>query len=565
MAVKMFFGKLPSQYVSEIQLQTYQPQWIEIDNTIVGLNNIEITVRKGDGEDNNNVTQESLSSSLKFYDGAYDFLAHQLVTLKREAVYVKLENDCAGCDKIIHFGIIKREKLRTCDCENSFEAEVQGISKDEIIKARLESIILMDDYLANNWIDGMAQRSNTNVIFQLLQDRFSGLRQTDKYGVPGIPIRTIMNRIAQRLNFNVYSSIFYEYNQMMQWSGDDYSPTVIPQGYNPYNPYYYLYMVYMPIVNSDQKARQTQTQVANEPLSSSFFEAGVFPFITNKENWLNWTPFKFLNALSGVFNAKWRLKNGDLQLERKDFFELGKNLWLNLTEYKACYNIKDFNNFSYFQALWSGSKQEVQSSINPRSVVICTGNPITDPWYDTSLIYVDDATSWQDTLTLTRRSGKIKQFEFGYAPSSRYNGQSKVSLKNGYTPHPCLYVGSENSAINRKFIWGGFPTFEHQPMTTAKYTFNFCDNLQTNTLIKENLYDNFHFIDDPRQLPNSKGYVGKNSFYDYEYEIENIPFNCDDWNNFDINKTIKVKKGEATMDEVTFNFSKRLLTIKGKV
>jgi hypothetical protein len=96
-------------------------------------------------------------------------------------------------------------------------------------------------------------------------------------------------------------------------------------------------------------------------------------------------------------------------------------------------------------------------------------------------------------------------------------------------------------------------------MTVSKYDLSGVD------LIKENLYDNFHFIDNPNQEANSKGYFGKNKQYLYSFTVEEVPFNCANFDNFDINKTVNTKRGLGIMEEVTFNWSRKTVTIEGRV
>jgi hypothetical protein len=562
MAVKVYFAPAPLQYQSEIEMQTYQPIWVEINNTIFGLEDFSITFRKANADDSsNNVTQESISKELDFYDGAYTFIHEQLVTQRREFIYVKLVNECEGCEPLLHFGVIKRKNLKSCDCDEAYRAQINGISRDEIIKARLESILAMDEILA----DSFQPSQGPNVIFQMVQDRLSKQRQTDKFGVPGIRIKSMFERIGQRLGMNVYSSIFFDYNAINGWSGDDYSPTQIPQGYNVYNPYFYLYLVYYPIMNSEQKDNQNQFQNLNEPVSNNIYYSGGSWQPIKRPNWLSWSAFRFLNSLANVFNAQWRIKNGQLEFERKDYFFLSEDEWLDLTDYKACYTITDFNNFAYLDFDFAGSKSEVQSTINPRSNVLCGSSIIQNPWIDFSTEYLSDPIDWSDGLSFIQREPKIKQFDFGYAPVVRYAGSNKVAFKDGYSPYPTLYCAAENSADNRKFVYGGIGTSGHQPMLTAKYFFDYCLNERTNQLIPENLYDNFHFIDDPLQRPNSKGFTGKNSLFFHEFEINSIPFNCQTFANFDINKTVKLKKGSGIMDEVEFNWSQKTVNIRGRI
>jgi hypothetical protein len=570
MAIKVYFGAQPLQYQSELEMQTYgqdipntpQPTWIELSG-VDGLDDFEITFRKGNTEEeSNNVTQESLSKELNFFDGSRNFLHEQLVLQKRELVYVKIEDDCPDCGMMIHYGVIKRKNLKSCDCDEFYSASINGISRDEVIKARLESITVMDNDLASYYNPN--DNAGTNVLFQLAQESLDRRRMIDTYAVPGIPIRKIMESIGDRLSFNAYSSIFFEYLTMMQWSGDDYTPQVISQGYNIYNPYFYLYLVYFHIVNQRQKQRQVTFQNGDDQNNNTYFSGGTWQPI-KRENWISWSAYSFLNRLAEVFNAQWRIKNGLLELERRDYFQLGDNQWLDLTNEKICYTIADFGDFAYLDIGFAGSKGEVQSTLNPRSSVNCGSSIFQNPFIDFSTEHLESLVSWGSELSFVKKQPLIKRFDFGYAPAIIYENRTKISLKNGTTPNPLLLIGAQNSAINRKFLWGDIGVFQHQPMTTDKYRYDYCINERTNVLFEENLYDNFHFIDDPNQDANSKGYFSKGKQYTYTFDVNDVTFNCSNFHNFDINKTILTKKGRAIMEEVTFNWSTKTMSIKGRV
>jgi hypothetical protein len=545
MAVKVYFAPAPLQYQSEIEMQTYQPIWVEIKNTIFGLEDFSITYRKANADDSsNNVTQESISKELEFYDGAYTFIHEQLVTQRREFIYVKLVNDCEGCEPLLHFGVIKRKNLKSCDCDEAYRAQINGISRDEIIKARLESILAYNDY---------SVVGNDLWLFECVQERLNRNGVEQGFGVPSVSIRKIFDSITSLLNINAYSSIFYEYNAMMNWTGDDYSPTVIPQGQNIYNPYYYTSCAYKPLTNVLQK----------DVNGRNAYRVGLNNLtLIAIENRLSWSMFRFLNNLADVFNANWRVKNGVLEFERKDFFYLNANQWLDLSEFKACYSIKDFGDWGYLDISYGGNKLEVDSSWFDNTMAeffIGAGlNQIGSVIFNKHLLYQDAIIDWFDSLSFTQRNGLIKKFEFGYHPILRYTVPDKLGLKDGMTNLPLLIIKRQNSAINRAFPWAGTGVIAHQPMAVSKFDLN-------GGIMKETLYDNFHFIDDPLQRPNSKGYFSKGAQFFYEFEKNNIPFSCENFANFDINKTIMTKKGSAIMDEVEFNWSKKTMNIKGRV
>jgi len=544
MAINVYFGAKPLQYFSELQMQTYQPTWIELSG-VECLEDFEITFRKANADDgSNNVTQESISKELNFFGPSYNFLHDQLVVQKQELVYVKVEDDCPDCG-LLHFGIIKRKNLKNCDCDDFYSAQINGISKDEIIKARLESILAYNDLSVTN---------NENCLFECVQETLNRQNLDNKYGVPAIMVRSIFESFESLLSLNsAYSSIFFDYNRMMDWTGDDYAPTVTPLGQNVYNPYFYTTVAYKPLTNTLQKP---QSQVfAYQVGQGSQFNIAI-------ENRLSWSAYAFLNRLSRVFNSQWRVKDGNLEFERKDYFMLGDNLWLDVTSEKTCYNIEDFGDWAYLDIGYGGNRLEVTSSLfddNVRQFFLNSPlNVIGSQIWNEHLAYQDDLISFSDELSFVKKQPLIKKFEFGYHPILR-KIPDKLGLKDGVTNQPLLLIKRQNSAINRAFPYAGTGIIAHQPMTVSKYDLSGVD------LIKENLYDNFHFIDNPNQEANSKGYFGKNKQYIYSFTVEEVPFNCTNFDNFDINKTVNTKRGLGIMEEVTFNWSRKTVTIEGRV
>ena len=81
---------------------------------------------------------------------------------------------------------------------------------------------------------------------------------------------------------------------------------------------------------------------------------------------------------------------------------------------------------------------------------------------------------------------------------------------------------------------------------------------------KGTLYDNFHFIDDPRRRPNARGYEPKEPYKTFEYTMT-TDFDCDMLNTFDIDNYITTKVGQASMEEVVFKFKNLEVEIKGFV
>jgi hypothetical protein len=112
---------------------------------------------------------------------------------------------------------------------------------------------------------------------------------------------------------------------------------------------------------------------------------------------------------------------------------------------------------------------------------------------------------------------------------------------------------------------GHHSLFPNRPFFTKKQSVATLDNgIDYDVQWEGTLYDNFHFIDDPRRRPNNRGFEAKEPYKSFEYEI-NVDFNCEMLSTFDIDNSIITKQGKAIMEEVRFSFKDRNLNIKGFV
>ena len=139
---------------------------------------------------------------------------------------------------------------------------------------------------------------------------------------------------------------------------------------------------------------------------------------------------------------------------------------------------------------------------------------------------------------------------------------------------PFLACVRESGGMNQKNIYQSYDYLEsggvwnenyNRPFFAKKQSTAELDSGQTYQLNWEGtLYDNFHFIDDPRRRPNNRGYYAKEPYKSFEYTIT-TDFDCDMLNNFDIDSVIETQQGTASMEEVVFNFKNLEVEIKGFV
>ena len=88
---------------------------------------------------------------------------------------------------------------------------------------------------------------------------------------------------------------------------------------------------------------------SDEPAQYDYLQIGQAdrPSPTELNNALNYNGIDFLNKFGEVFNAKFRIKNGALEFERKDYFFQSQNVWVDLTHETQCLKLKPQDNWAY--------------------------------------------------------------------------------------------------------------------------------------------------------------------------------------------------------------------------
>lgn len=96
------------------------------------------------------------------------------------------------------------------------------------------------------------------------------------------------------------------------------------------------------------------------------------------------------------------------------------------------------------------------------------------------------------------------------------------------------------------------------PDARFNYPFTFAEKGDTGIPYQNNLYWDFHYIDNPRAN------VMKNFSFSFSFS-----FDCGEYNSFEFYKTIRLlKNGQivfGTITEITINFLRRTISVKGEV
>lgn len=282
----------------------------------------------------------------------------------------------------------------------------------------------------------------------------------------------------------------------------------------------------------------------------------------------------FLDSLTPVYNAEWRIVDGTkLVFERKDYFETG-DVWLDFTKVdqkritQQCYNFANDDLYAF------GSFGYVQDGID------WVGDEAKD--------YYSDIVEWNEPPNPIQKAEDKVQVNFGmsryrddnidvdvlgrtiynlaFMPYHKLLKDNKfVILSNNGTafqPKLLIWDGADryNAKIKRYSGLGGNNGFNYPYVfeeisgeTPAQYVGG---KLQMTD--KKNLYHNFHQISNPRLM----------AFARRAYKIE-YNYDCEDLLTADTNKNIVLsfngQPRQAKVESIDVDPVKRQFTINGKI
>lgn len=265
--------------------------------------------------------------------------------------------------------------------------------------------------------------------------------------------------------------------------------------------------------------------------------------------------FKFFNKLKAVTNSEWRIENNSLYFERRDKF-IPKTPWLDLTTLpkekiiNICWEHTKKTRYSY------ASFYYLKDAVN------WVGNEAGDRW--------GDIVEWNPTGSKLQKDEWKPFFEFA---SCRFrddgidrdvlttyenlptigpiikNYKNSLIMNEHKSYEPILLIWDSGSGVDNAKVKTGYSGTGINPNESYNYPF-WVDANHTG-----NLYDNFHYIDNP----NYSGFKG----FDFTAEIL---FDCDLKSKADIDGQIKTIEGlSQKLDMIQLNHATKTMTIKGFV
>lgn len=577
---------------------------VNVTNTsrIDGIDELKITLRRK-GEDKRAV--RSYSSELTFYDDAFDLIRTTLIDDPNgfvNQIEVKIYDDC--CKTQVFKGWIRGDAVDWCEPGCSVTCNV--IEDDETINC-LKDTLIWDNHNGFLGRNHPAMRYCLELrpnFIQYIVIALSFCLITILYAIL-IPLIAVIFVL-----FGIIWVICQIIAGICALFGCD--PPDCNDGFtNPINVINDLLDVFDFITDTivgcgryhpspllreyiknvcDKCGITFQSSILNDP-TSPYYNTVLFSAEVEKGRRTDDTNYTLIDAnkplhtlegllsdyLNPEFNADWRLANGVLTFERKDFFS-GLQNWVStfsllnqgrLIDDEICYSWQDKQRPSYLRAEYQPDAQEyIGNEAKPRT---------------------DDIVEWNNPYNPMQSGELSKQFPFGaarfrddgiekdvYTFFAEFLGGAVDFLFMGAFSESREYLlMNQHTAFNMKLlIWDGNSISEGKVQNNYSNAFtggNVTDN-EGNVIpqnerfnypywVKDgfdnNLYQ-FHEIDNPR-LPGA-------TQFDFNFSFN---FTCEEYESFSFDKTVELIKSQTLqngqIEEVEVDFTNKIMTVKGIV
>lgn len=576
------------------------PLKIEINGTIItgrigGIEGFTVTFRRK-GEDNS--LTKSFSSELTFYDDGYSILKAALIDpfdgFSKE-VNVKIYDDC--CGSMVFEGIIRGDAIDWCEQDCTISANIIE-NKPEI--NCIKNTIIWDNHngftstkthpIVRYCIETQPEFLHYCLIFTtafitLVADNILKIIQWITSIFDKGAAEDIKNLRAQIASITIQCGRFHpspyvrDYiNNVCQKCGLSFKSSILNDVNSQYGEYYNLVLTSAQI-RKGRELVDTNYRVIADNLPVETLQTLLDDYLVH------------------IFNADYRVSNGVLEFERKDYFVTNSITWIDamqlledgrITENTICWSWIDkerwaFGDYEYMmdasdywgnmvRRRWndivdwyqipsqSGYKKvrlnagaahfredDIDTSIydwllSPAGKIILTFlSIVSNPFNPFAALYGNNIT---DTLKEFKKVMIIpKHTFFSYKFLIYYPEYDRVNYKKGRIKED----------YNNAFCGGdpGVPSGSR-----FNYPMWFQKTGNGGVTLKNNLYSNFHYIDDP-MLPGTEQ-------FDFNFTFK---FDCGDLANLSFEKTIALtRNGQpkiGKIEEVQVNFINRTMQVKG--
>jgi hypothetical protein len=522
------------------------PTWFPVNgDDIVGLENLQLETSREEG----NQIKRTMSGDILFYDnvgGTKTLIVTAFYDSPTPVDYMWCRIYDCECGEWIFKGQITRDKIEWCsgDCF----VKCRASQYDEVTDAynSLNNVLNYDAYEADAFEFYMNLPSYDSPAPNLLY--YEAVR------VGGL----LRNTIQYLPEFVFRSSILDSPTGLNAWTGDTYGidmdayGTLVPDGAGTVempmgntNPYHYTYLI-----NSDVSKPRKYTGTSNN--------------LRFEHRYLR-TVKQFFEELKTVYNADYMIKMVGSQVhfifERKDYFFQTSSIWKDCTNYNACFEIDNRNQYAYANCQYQQSSS--------------TANEVSEMSLNVQYRAIVE---WNNPVNPIQKDAYMAQVMYGSVPVTRGEGEPGIMQfkKNAYLAPAVLVIpGAEAPWIGvRKNI--GVPYAPHYTNTVldGNRPLWFIGNIikafnprsTSSNYYNCNLFDCFHFIENPRNAPNHVGYKSKYSKKYLRFNVE-VQFTCAEYLAFSNDSAVMIDvfgtPSKATIENVDWDFKKRTCKIRG--
>lgn len=544
---------------------------IEINGVLItgrvdGIDNFVVTLRYQDEEGK---IARGFSSELTFYDDGYDILKTALIDPAAgfaEKVNVKIWDGC--CSKAVFEGFIFGDSIDWCEPDCYISANLR---EEDPAASCIQNKLIWDNtygFLNNDYRGIKYCLINRPLFIHLIITYFSLLLREIVYIIAFVltPVVAIVwvickavQLFANNLSCNgdlVNPAELWQLVQKIDDSLDTcghYHPTPLVREYLDNACRVCGLTFSSSILNNPNSIYSTMAMMAAQVERGRYRNEGNKLIDANLP--IETVETLMRDYLKPMFNADYRIANGQLVFERKDYF-LASQTWIDavdllekglIVDNKICFNWIDKDRYSYGNYSYSMDASDY------------IGNEARSTY--------GDIVEWNNPYSSSQKGSYDLMINAG---ASRYNGDSfekgpEVNAGNSgdlimaqHTPflYKFMLISPQSGQTLNRFensycnCNSGFPQDISDPSERFNYPLWFvegCDN---------NLYSNFHYIDDPRRAGTTQ--------YDFKFTFQ---FDCDIYNNFDFSKTISlIRKGQRVngqVKELSVDFNRRTIQVTG--
>lgn len=568
---------------------------IDMTNHVSGFESVTVNYKR---KDEDGQFSKGFASEVRVRGAAWDLVNANLILNPAGKLgwldFEIVDTCCGGEPKIVFKGIIRGDTVDWCDGECEAVVQVTEHTEDTEAMDCLKSTVIYDGAggLFNNPLVTIPRVAYCNVLrpgyiqilwfvvgimlvtnFALLTPLITIITLIVSWInavifilnllLPGSPIPSLGGGFgSQDSLLNQYLEVVGTFNQWATGCGRQH-PSPYVRGY---------------ITNVCNICGITfESSILNEP-SSDYYNMVLFsaPVADGSDNQGQFYIFDnkplqngkmFLDDLKQVFNADYRVSNGVLKFERKDYFNTGIP-WIdyavisgqNRVNQKVCYSWRSDETPAYLRIEYG------------LDAIDAVGNEAKERYADivewnipTNLLQVGEATRlFPFGMARFRDDGITPDIlnVYGYWPpysNIEISSTGALILQQGMAFLPKLLIIDTTSPINnakvKKYAVAGFDIPANQ-----NYNFPLLINefgVAANTAYPTNqpnmgLYGRFHAIDNPKLL------LDQGKEFTFEFR-----FTCEELDNFDLTSLIQLPLGLGRINEIEFNFTTRVAVITG--